>query len=65
MTPLQRPRCAACWGDGFVHCVFTAERLYCDACDGTGYDLYHLPGSTYDKQFEPRRVVEGDDKGGN
>lgn len=42
-TENQRPRCGACWGDGYVHDVFSGERMYCDACDGTGFDLFYRP----------------------
>jgi hypothetical protein len=62
MTPPQRPHCAACWGDGFVNSIFSGEREYCDACEGTGYDLYYLPGSTRnDQQQQPRRMAAGND----
>jgi hypothetical protein len=50
----SRPRCAACWGDGYVYNIFNGEREYCDACDATGYDLYYRPPepTNHDKQID-------------
>lgn len=44
----HRPCCDACWGDGYVHDIFTGERMYGDACDGTGFDLYYRPKNDQD-----------------
>lgn len=37
--PMQRPRCAACMGEGFILGFFGDGEIECDNCDGTGYQL--------------------------
>lgn len=40
----SRPRCASCNGEQTVLDLFGDERLPCDACEQTGYDLLWQPG---------------------